>query len=58
MECLSVPVKVFNVFSSPEPIGVTSIMSLDFYFLVPESFHTKFGSDFCMKAFRYNGMKI
>ena len=24
---------------------VTSIMSSDFYFLVPESFHTKFGSD-------------
>ena len=24
---------------------VTSIISLDFHFLVPESFHTKFGSD-------------
>ena len=24
---------------------VTSIMSSDFYFLVPESFHTKFASD-------------
>ena len=24
---------------------VTSIWSLDFHFLVPESFHTKFGSD-------------
>ena len=24
---------------------VTSIMSSDFHFLVPESFHTKFGSD-------------
>ena len=24
---------------------VTSIMSPDFYFLVPESFHKKFGSD-------------
>ena len=24
---------------------VTSIMSTDFHFLVPESFHTKFGSD-------------
>ena len=24
---------------------VTSIMLSDFYFLVPESFHTKFGSD-------------
>ena len=24
---------------------VTSIMSIDFHFLVPESFHTKFGSD-------------
>ena len=24
---------------------VTSIMSSDFYFLVPESFHTKFGPD-------------
>ena len=26
-------------------INVTSIMSSDFDFLVPESFHTKFGSD-------------
>ena len=24
---------------------VTSIMSTEFHFLVPESFHTKFGSD-------------
>ena len=24
---------------------VTSIMSSDFHFLLPESFHTKFGSD-------------
>ena len=24
---------------------VTSIMSSDFHFLIPESFHTKFGSD-------------
>ena len=24
---------------------VTSIITSDFYFLVPESFHTKFGSD-------------
>ena len=28
---------------------VTSIMSSDFHFIVPESFHTKFGSD------RYGG---
>ena len=26
-------------------MGVTSIMSSDFHFLVPESFHKKFGSD-------------
>ena len=26
-------------------VNVTSIMSSDFHFLVPESFHTKFGSD-------------
>ena len=26
-------------------VHVTSIMSSDFHFLVPESFHTKFGSD-------------
>ena len=26
-------------------MGVTSIMSSDFHFLVPESFHTKFVSD-------------
>ena len=25
--------------------NVTSIMSSDFHFLVPESFHTKFGSE-------------
>ena len=27
------------------PGHVTSFMSSDFHFLVPESFHTKFGSD-------------
>ena len=26
-------------------VHVTSIMSSDFHFLVPESFHTKFASD-------------
>ena len=29
----------------PSWLYVTSIMSSDFYFLVPESFHKKFGSD-------------
>ena len=29
----------------PSWCHVTSIMSSDFHFLVPESFHTKFGSE-------------
>ena len=38
--------KGFNIYGSGGHLGhVTSIMSSDFHFLVPESFHTKFGSD-------------
>ena len=42
--------KIFDGFFSIKGRGghfghVTSIMSTDFHFLVPESFHTKFGSD-------------
>ena len=38
--------RVFTVYGRGSHLGhVTSIMSSDFYFLVPESFHTKFGSD-------------
>ena len=38
--------RVFNIYWRGGHLGhVTSIMSADFYFLVPESFHTKFGSD-------------
>ena len=42
--------KIFDRFSTIYGRGghlghVTSIMSPDFYFLVPESFHTKFDSD-------------
>ena len=41
--------KILRVFTINGRCGhlghVTSIMSSDFHFLVPESFHTKFGSD-------------
>ena len=45
-----VPKKIFEVFFIIYGRGghlghVTSIMSSDFHFLVPESFHTKFSSD-------------
>ena len=37
---------VFTIYRRGRQLGhVTSIMSSDFHFLVPESFHTKFGSD-------------
>ena len=36
----------FTIYAHGGHLGhVTSIMSSDFYFLVPESFHEKFGSD-------------
>ena len=36
----------FNIYGHGGHLGhVTSIMSSDFCFLVPESFHKKFGSD-------------
>ena len=36
----------FTIYGHGGHLGnVTSIMSSDFYFLVPKSFHTKFGSD-------------
>ena len=36
----------FTIYGRGGHLGhVTSIMSSDFHFLVPESFHTKFGSD-------------
>ena len=38
--------RVFTIYGhGGHPGHVTSIMSSDFHFLVPESFHTKFGSD-------------
>ena len=38
--------RVFTIYRRGGHLGhVTSIMSSDFHFLVPESFHTKFGSD-------------
>ena len=38
--------RVFTIYGHGGHLGhVTSIMSSDFYFLVPESFHKKFGSD-------------
>ena len=38
--------RVFTIYGHDGHLGhVTSIMLSDFHFLVPESFHTKFGSD-------------
>ena len=38
--------RVFSIYGRGSHLGhVTSIMSSDFHVLVPESFHTKFGSD-------------
>ena len=38
--------RVFTTYGHGGHLGhVTSIMSSDFYFLVPESFHKKIGSD-------------
>ena len=38
--------RIFTIYGRVGHLGhVTSIMSSDFHFLVPESFHTKFGSD-------------
>ena len=38
--------RVFTIYGRGRHLGhVTSIMSSDFRFLVPESCHTKFGSD-------------
>ena len=38
--------KVFTIYGRGGHLGhVTSIMSSDFHFIVPESLHTKFGSD-------------
>ena len=37
---------------------VTSIMSSDFHFLVPESFHTKFGSDQYSSFVRKSSLKF
>ena len=38
--------RVFTIYGHGGHLGhVTSIMSLDFHFLVPESLHTKFSSD-------------
>ena len=38
--------RVFTIYGCGGHLGhVTSIMSSDFHFLAPESFHTKYGSD-------------
>ena len=38
--------RIFTIYGHGSHLGhVTSIMSSDFHFLVPESLHTKFGSD-------------
>ena len=43
---IGLPVLEKKIYGHGGHLGhVTSIMSPDFHFLVPESFHTKFGSD-------------
>ena len=38
--------RIFTIYGCVGHLGhVTSIILSDFHFLVPESFHTKFGSD-------------
>ena len=38
--------RIFTIYGRGGHLGhVTSVMLSDFHFLVPESFHTKFGSD-------------
>ena len=38
--------RIFTIYGRVGHLGhLTSIMLSDFHFLVPESFHTKFGSD-------------
>ena len=38
--------RIFTIYGRVGHLGhVTSVMLPDFHFLVPESFHTKFGSD-------------
>ena len=38
--------RVFTIYGRGGHVGcVTSIMSINFHFLVPESFHKKFGSE-------------
>ena len=38
--------RVFTIYERGGHLGhVTSIMSSDFHFHIPQSFHTKFGSD-------------
>ena len=38
--------RIFTIYGRVGNLGhVTSVMLSDFHFLVPESFHTKFGSD-------------
>ena len=38
--------RVFTIYEHGSHLGhVTSIMSSDFHFLVPDSFHTKFSSE-------------
>ena len=60
---------VFTIYGhGGHPVHVTSIMSSDFHFLVPESFHTKFGSEkqflrksslnFCMYTTLGHGQEI
>ena len=46
--------RVFTIYGRGGHLGhVTSIMLINFHFFVPESFHTKFGSEW-LSSFREN----
>ena len=60
---LPVPEKIFRggftTYGHDGHLGhVTSIMSSDFHFLVPESFHKKFGSDRQKRFLRKSGLNF
>ena len=50
--------RIFTIYGRGGHLGhVTSIMSSDFHFFVPEIFHTKFGSD-RHSSFRENSVFV
>ena len=51
--------RVFNIYGHGGHLGhVTSIMSSDLHFLIPESFHKKFGSDWQSLFLRKSGLNF